>query len=55
MPVPDAVTEKDVLPFGQIVELEGPTDIEGTVLKFRVAVDEVTAGLQVPATTHLYW
>ena len=55
MPVPEAVTEKDVLPFGQIVELDGPTETEGTVLKFKVAAVEVTAGVQVPATTQRYW
>ena len=55
MPVPDAVTEKDVLLFGQIVEEEGPTDMDGTVLKFSVAAAEVTAGVQVPATTQRYW
>ena len=29
--------------------------IEGTTLKFSVAAEEVTAGVQVPDTTHLYW
>ena len=55
MPVPAAVTEKLVLPFGQMVEEEGPTETEGTVLKLSVAADEVAAGVQVPDTTHLYW
>ena len=55
MPVPEAVTEKDLLLFGQIVEEEGPIETEGTVLKFNVAADEVTAGVQVPVTTQRYW
>ena len=55
MPVPEAVTENEVLPFGQMVDDDGPTDIEGTVLKFSVAADEVTAGVQVPDTTQRYW
>ena len=55
MPVPAAVTENEVLPFGQMVEDDGPTDIEGTVLKFKVAADEVAACVQVPDTMQRYW
>ena len=55
MPVPEAVTENEVLPLGQIVELDGPTETEGTVLKLSVAAEELAAGVQVPDTTHLYW
>ena len=47
--------ENEVLAPAQIVEEEGPTLTPGTVLKVKVAAEEVAAGVQVPDTTHLYW
>ena len=43
------------MPFGQIVELVGPTVTTGAVFTVKVAADEVAAGVQVPDTIQRYW
>ena len=45
---------KEVLDPAQMVEGEGCTDTEGTILKFKVAAAEVAAGVQVLDTTQRY-
>ena len=47
--------EKLVLPFGQMVELVGPTVTIGAVFTVSVAAEEVAAGVQVPDTIQRYW
>ena len=49
-----AVMENPVLAAAQTVAGEGCTETDGTVLKLKVAADEVAAGVHVPETTQRY-
>ena len=46
--------ENEVLAPAHIVEEEGPTLTPGTILKVKVAAEEVALGVQVPDTMQRY-